>query len=291
MEEIFSVRRSAQSADEGGEGVVEDSRKVFEEHLPGTTVSLRLVKIPAGTIEVADESDSGGSKAVAVKSLWVSETEIPWEAFDIFVFKLDSSSNAKADAVSRPSKPYLPPDRGFGHAGYASISLSYKGAVEFCHWLSAKTGHHYRLPTEAEWQYAAAAGSKGEYCFGDDVGELKDYAWYEKNAGWQARRVKTREPNKWGLYDVHGNVAEWVTGLDGKAVTCGGSFLDPAEELKLTTRRNQDATWQMSDPQIPKSEWWLADCTWVGFRVVCDDRDLGADGAEAGGDADDDKDQ
>lgn len=281
------VGMSAQSADEGGGSAGEDSSEVFEEPIPGTAVSLRLVKIPAGAIEVADESESGGSKSVAVHSLWVSETEIPWEAFDIFVFKLDSSSNAKADAVSRPSKPYLPPDRGFGHAGYAAISLSYQAAVEFCNWLSAKTGHHYRLPTEAEWQYAAAAGSNEDYCFGDDVSELKDYAWYAKNAEWQARRTRTRKPNKWGLYDVHGNVSEWVAGLDGKAVTCGGSFLDPAEELKLTTRRKQDATWQMSDPQIPKSTWWLADCTWVGFRIVCDDGDLGADRAEAGNDGDD----
>ncbi len=266
----LGLAASAVGAQEEKANVADDGIEKLNQPIDGTTVSINLVRVPGGTITVNDPANPGESVEVEVKPMWVSATEITWEPYDIFVFGLDSTSNEAADAVTRPSKPYLPPDRGFGHNGYAAISLAYKGADEFCKWLSAKTGRKYRLPTDAEWQYFVAAGATTDYSFGDDVELLKDHAFYEKNSGWQARRVGTREPNKWGIYDGHGNVAEWVAGIDGKPTTCGGSWLDEADALKLDVRRAMDPSWQMSDPQIPKSGWWLADCTWVGFRIVCE---------------------
>ena len=242
--------------------------------IPGSTVSFELVQVPAGTRLAPNPDNLREMIEVPVPSFWISRTEVTWEAFDIFVFGLDGnrfeSEGESTDAVSRPSKPYLPPDRSYGHNGYAEISMTYESAQAFCKWLSEKTGHQYRLPTEGEWQYAVAAGSDGPYTFGHDVSLLDAHAWYVENADRQPHPVGSKEPNAWGLFDGHGNVSEWCTRADGQSVTCGGSYLDEAEQLMLTSRIRQDSTWNMSDPQIPKSKWWLADCSWVGFRVICE---------------------
>lgn len=87
--------------------------------------------------------------------------------------------------------------------------VSWDDAVSFCEKLSKQTGKTYRLPTEAEWEYACLAGSIGKYCFGDDEALLKDYAWYYENSGSKTHPVGEKNPNNWGLHDTHGNVWEW----------------------------------------------------------------------------------
>lgn len=229
----------------------------FWVEIPEAAHKFEMVPIPG--------NDDG-----SIRPFWMSRTEITWDAFDVFTFKLDAPGHPDADAVSRPSKPYIPPDRGFGHAGYAVISVSFRNANEFCAWLSARTGRKFRLATVHEWTHACLAGSAGPYTFGDDVALLADHAWYEANADYSPQPVGRKKPNAWGLHDMHGNVQEWVTTDDGKGTTCGGSFRDEPERLRANSRAPYQPGWQASDPQIPKSPWWLSDGPFVGFRVVAE---------------------
>lgn len=87
--------------------------------------------------------------------------------------------------------------------------VNWNDAAAFCAWLSRKEGKLYRLPTEAEWEYASRAGVSGKYCFGDGDSEFGANAWYDRNADKSPHPVAQKKPNAWGLYDVHGNVWEW----------------------------------------------------------------------------------
>jgi formylglycine-generating enzyme required for sulfatase activity len=251
----------------------------FEVRGPGSVDKLEMIPIPGGTVTTVDRD--GETRDVEVGPLWISKTEITWDLFDPFVFRLDEDAPPEADAITRPSKPYIPMDRGFGHSGYAAISMSHHSAEQYCKWLSAHTGRTFRLPTEAEWEYACRAGSETSYSFGDDPKVLKKHAWYDDNADYTAHPVGTKQPNAWGLHDMHGNAAEWVTGRDGKPVTKGGSYRDFAEDLEVTDRQAETPAWNASDPQVPKSIWWLADAGFVGFRVVCVPENDGDDAREA----------
>jgi sulfatase modifying factor 1 len=241
----------------------------FTDALPGGEASWDMVPVPAGRVTIV--GDDGAEQTVEVGPFWVSTTEVTWDLFDLWVYAFDDLEvTDDVDAITGPSKPYLPPDRGFGYNDYAAISMTHHASAEFCRWLSERTGRVYRLPTEAEWVHAAAAGSRGAYSFGDDASKLGEHAWYKENAGPTTQSVAQKLPNAWGLYDVHGNVAEWAYMMDGREVAMGGSYREPAEELTLSSRLFQDETWNETDPQIPKSIWWLADCSWAGIRLVCE---------------------
>lgn len=251
----------------------------FTQQISGTVVEINMVPIPAGTVDVPDPDRPGNTKAIKVGPFYASTTEITWDSYDIFVYHLDvppgSEEGGQADgaeAVTRPTKPYIPPDRGFGHAGFPTISVTFKGAREYCVWLSSKTGKHYRLPTEAEWEYMARGGAApyAPYCFGDDVNLLDEYAWYTANSNRKTQPVGKKKPNAWGLFDVHGNVGEWCVGLDGQPIARGGAFLNNAKDVAVTRRDKQTPLWNITDPQMPKSTWWLSDCNFVGFRIICE---------------------
>jgi formylglycine-generating enzyme required for sulfatase activity len=236
----------------------------FEVLVPGTTTAqLALVPIPGGEI-VRDD----GSR-VALEPFFAATTEITWDMYDAFVFAMERAETEKdpPDAFARPSKPYILMDRGFGHTGYPVISVSFRGASEFCRWLSSRTGKRFRLPTEAEWTHAARGGSETAL----DAAVLGETAWYQANSKTRGRAttkpVGKKAANGYGLFDVRGNAAEWTVGADGGGVLRGGSFKDSADEL--AARRPADPAWNQTDPQIPKSVWWLADGPFAGFRVVC----------------------
>jgi formylglycine-generating enzyme required for sulfatase activity len=206
---------------------------------------------------------------------WIGACEVTWELFDLFIFGIDGDREREGDGIdayTRPSKPYVPPDRGYGHEGYPVISASYRNAFEFCRWLTAKTGHEYRLPTVEEWRHAAAAGSAGRWSTGDDPAALGEIAWYDGNADGTTHPVGKKGANAWGLHDAHGNAGEWCVevGADGerRTVLCGGSFRGTADEVATAAVERPHASWQMSDPQLPKSRWWLADAPFAGLRVL-----------------------
>lgn len=232
----------------------------FVEKIPGSLVSFTMVKVPAGQIKIGDAT-------VDIKPFFIGETEVTWDLYDIYAFRLDLTLKQQVEgyeAESRPSKPYGAPDRGFGHQGYAALGMTANAGEHFCKWLSKKTGKKYRLPTEAEWEYAARAGEATE------PSPLEDYAWYWENADDAAHKVGSKKPNKWGLFDMLGNVLEWTIDLNGKPVTCGGCFKDKDAKVKFGSRQPYDPAWQEQDAHVPKSIWWLSDGDMVGMRVVCD---------------------
>ncbi len=260
----------------------------FTETLSGTTVCFEMVRIPAGSLEVDDALAESGRRTIDVPPFWIGRTEVTWDQYDVFVFSLDGDHGPKEfDAASRPTKPYINADRGFGHTGYAAMSIAHGGAAAYCGWLSQKTGRRYRLPTEDEWEYACRAGATGAYSC--NAAELEQHAWFVDNSDFMTHAVATKKPNAFGLHDMHGNVVEWVAGRDGEPVTRGGSYLDPADRLRCDARRAPSRLWNASDPQIPKSVWWLCDAGFVGFRVVCEDP--AATGTRADDDAPPDQDR
>jgi len=174
---------------------------------------------------------------------------------------------------------------------FPAISMTQLAATKFCEWLSAMTGNFYRLPTEAEWEYACRAGSDFAFNFGDDISKLKDYAWYDENSDDKYQKVGKKKSNDWGIHDMHGNVAEWtldqyspITYRQRKdklienpfvepnkvypRVVKGGSWMDNHNRVRSASRRGSSKQWKRQDPQIPKSLWWHTDAQFLGFRVI-----------------------
>jgi len=257
----FMIPSAAQPSAAAGEKL-----EPFTETLPGSVVKIRMIPIPGGTVKI-------GTRTVPVKPFWMARTETPWEAFDAFTASGPPSppydqTVFPADAIARPSKSYILPDLGWGHYGYPAINVSFLSTQMFCRWLASATRKSYRLPTEAEWELACRAGATGAWKI--DKALLEKSAWYAGNSGRTTHPVGKKLPNKLGLYDILGNFGEWATDLEGKPVLCGGTFLDGPAGIAPGTHRRQTPKWQETDPQFPKSRWWLADGKFVGFRIVCE---------------------
>ena len=286
----------------------EAQMKLYTNTIPGTTVQFAMVPIRGGEFlmgspenEPGRKPDEGPQHKVKVSPFWMGQCEATWNEFELFMFpeeeqKLRATTPSEpyvdkvSDAVTRPTKPYVEMSFGMGKDGYPAISMTQHAANKYCQWLSAKTGQFYRLPTEAEWEYACRAGTTTAYSFGDSPAQLDKHAWFEKNSDFKYHEVGTKQPNAWGLYDMHGNVAEWC--LDQyepnyKAVAAGnspepwvkatkpyphvvrgGSWDDEADKLRSAARRASDKAWKQQDPQLPKSVWYHTDAQFLGFRIV-----------------------
>jgi formylglycine-generating enzyme required for sulfatase activity len=288
--------------------------KPYTEQIPGTDVTFDMVPIPGGTFTMGSPeaeanrgADEGPPHPVTLRPFWMGKHEVTWEEFDNWAFTLDlkkkerdgvdlakqSAAEKAADAVTRPTPPYADETFSFGRNRQPAICITHHAALEYCRWLSTKTGKLYRLPTEAEWEYACRAGTTTAYHFGNDPAQLGDYAWYFENSDDRPQKVGKKKPNPWGLHDMHGNVAEWCmdryvpdlykrfdprkpalqpvevpTIKEYPYVVRGGSWDDDAEKLRSAARRGSDKEFSVQDPQQPQSIWWHTDATFVGFRVV-----------------------
>ncbi|HEV7403163.1 MAG TPA: SUMF1/EgtB/PvdO family nonheme iron enzyme [Chthoniobacteraceae bacterium] len=287
--------------------VTEKEMQPFTTTIAGSEVAYEMLPIPGGKFkmgspdsEAGHKPDEGPVREVTIAPFWMGKCEVTWNEFELFMYpdeekktraakQLDPSLNKLTDAITHPTQPYVEMSFGMGKDGFPAISMTQHAANKYCEWLSAKTGHFYRLPTEAEWEYAARAGTTTAYFWGDDPAKATEYAWYGKNSDFKYQKVGKKKPNPWGLQDILGNVIEWT--LDQYApdaytkagptnpwvkatlpyphVARGGSWDDDdVTKLRAAARRASGPAWKIQDPQLPKSIWYHTDAQFLGFRLV-----------------------
>lgn len=286
--------------------------------IPGSDVSLEMIPIPGGVVtmgspdsEEGHQPDEGPQVKVSIGPMWVAKCETTWKEYKLYMsmyrlFKSLANSGLRkatptnaADAVTAPTELY---DRTFTFEfgeedNQPATTMTQYSAKQYTKWLSKLTGQQYRLPTEAEWEYACRAGSEGPYSFGSDASQLDEYAWHAGNSDAVPHEVGKKQPNKFGLHDMHGNVMEWtVNGYSPEGykyavenkqpmsilesvfwpdsaenrVVRGGSFQDEAPLLRSAAKvASKDEDWKSEDPNVPLSPWWFTSdpARGVGFRV------------------------
>lgn len=241
--------------------------------------------------DTARKIDEKPEHTVEVDDFWIGKYEVTWEQYDAFVFgefspaQFKKSSELKElgiEAVSGATTPYVDMSFGMGKGNFPAVNMTQYAAIMYCKWLTSKTGVFYRLPTEAEWEYVCKKGKT------ETTANIDKVAWYDENAESAYKKTGTKVANSLGIHDLLGNVSEWV--LDAYSddyyanspkknpwnqpsklyprVTRGGSWKDTATKLCCTARKASNAKWKQRDPQIPKSNWWLTDASFVGFRIV-----------------------
>ena len=287
----------------------------YTESFERTNISFEMIPVPGGEVtigspdlEVGRSEDEGPQFTVKLEPFWIAKTELTWGEYKTFmrtydVFKRLSSEgirqvtdDSRADAITVPTPLYEPSHTyEFGEETHQpAVTMTQYAAKQYTKWLSGLTGVQYRLPTEAEWEYAARAGSNAAYSFGDDPAELEKYAVFERTSG--AAKVGSKAPNSFGLHDMHGNVWEWTIdqfspkgfeGIGGKSFAAlgatnwptqadsrcvrGGGWQDSAERVRSAARMGSiDKDWKDNDPMIPLSPWWYTSdpARMVGMRLV-----------------------
>lgn len=285
--------------------------------VPGTDETVEMIPIPGGEFmfgspdsEADRRDDEGPQIKVTVDPMWVAKKEVTWglykEYMELYgIFKEFESSGVrpvgdenKVDAITAPTELYDPTfTYEYGEElDQPAVTMTQYSAQQFTKWIGLTTGQQYRLPTEAEWEYVARAGTTTAYSWGDDADQIDDYAWYFDNAEEGQVPGGQKQPNAFGLYDIHGNVAEWTVNAyteDGYAafadkpslnatdivvwpefsspcVVRGGSWEMDAEELRSAARLpSDDEEWKSEDPNFPRSPWWFTSdpARGVGFRI------------------------
>ena len=289
-------------------GKSQDEFTAYRQEIETSNLNFEMLPIKGGKFLMGsppDDSNRGEnellSHEVEVTDFWMGKYEVTWDEYELWMINLDKDNreyNQKtadradtlSDAVTKPTAPYVDMSFGMGKSGHPAICMTQLSAKMYCMWLSARTGVFYRLPTEAEWEYACKAGTKTAYSFGDDSKELSNHSWHLGNSRFKYQRVGSKSPNPFGLYDMHGNVWEWVldqfTPPPAQApsqlrknplvspntlyprVVKGGSWDDGAKSHRSAARMGSEEAWKQQDPQIPKSVWYHTDALFVGFRVV-----------------------
>lgn len=282
------------------ETLAQEKQEAYTQQINGTKLSFEMKAIPGGAFLMGSKkgkTDEQPIHNVKLDPFWMSTFEVTWDIYEPFLYKDYETTQstgpvpANVDAVTRPTKPYLDMTFGMGKENHPALAMTHYNAIQFCKWLYARTGVFYRLPTEAEWEYASRAGNATEYFFGDDPSKLDEYGWYKANSEGKTHAVGQKKPNQWGLHDMYGNVAEWTydqyradyyaTVKGDKAnnpvavpdklysnVIRGGSYDDQAKELRSASRMASDPVWKQLDPQIPKSNWWFPEAPFIGMRLV-----------------------
>ena len=279
----------------------------------GEKVSFEMVLIPSGSFlmgspegEAGRQKNEGPQHKVSLDAFYLCTTETTLELFlayyqetvtakkdflEVEEAKKDAEQAGEdVDAITGPTPVYGDLTMGYGKQ-HPAIGMTWHNAMTFCRWLSKKTGKQYRLPTEAEWEYACRAGTTSIFGFGDDPGQLVDFAWHKANSDSETHDVAKKKPNAWGVYDMLGNVSEWVYDFYGPTaykeaakknpavnpkgpkrgrvhVARGGDYSSSKEQLRCAARVFEQDWWRSGDPQIPKSKWWLPEMDFIGFRVA-----------------------
>jgi sulfatase modifying factor 1 len=307
-----------------------DKFENFTEKIPGSSVTFDMIALPGGSFNMGSpeseslrDPDEGPVRKVTLSRFWIEKTEVTWDEYLAFFRATGSQGRTEGqvvtkknvDAISGATPPWGAPDQGWGKGKRPAITMSWYAANVYCQWLSKVTGKKYRLPTEAEWEYACRGGTETPYFFkGDpkkftstgllrkflrpDTSVISSRVVYKMNSDSRTGEPGEMKANPFGLKNMSGNVAEFCldyysptayendsTGLvnprgpsSGREhVIRGGSFKSDAKDVRSAARDyTRTKDWLVTDPQIPKSIWWYSDCIDVGFRVVCEaDSSLG----------------
>lgn len=299
----------------------------YTEQIPGTTVSFNMIAIKGGTFRMGSDKkeafhkeDEQPVRNVSISSFFMAEIEVTWDQYWAFYSYTMSegrtppetvfanNSRPDVDAITGPTPPFGFPDQGWGGGSRPAITMTHYAAETFCQWLSLRTGKKYRLPTEAEWEYAARGGTETPYFFEgnpkdfSDEGFMRkffnaktdiisDYIIYDKNSKNRTQEPDKVKPNPFGLKNMLGNVMEYCAdkyapdayAKTGENVTDpiategeewvvrGGLYTSDAADLRSAARSHTNhADWLKTDPQQPKSIWWYSDIKGIGFRIVCE---------------------
>ena len=300
----------------------------YTEQVPGTAVSFGMIAIPGGTFKMGSPEkepfrnpDESPEHEVSLDPFFMAEVETTWDMYWAFYAETMSegrtppetvySNNLNAmgvDAISGPTPPFGYPDQGWGQGDRPAITMTHYAAETFCQWLSEKTGKKYRLPTEAEWEYAARGGTDTPYFFPGSPKDFSEqgfmrnvfkpktegivpYVIYTKNSDGRTQPPSEVMSNPFGLKNMLGNVLEYTSDkYDPEAyakrsgvthnprvtegddwVVRGGLYSSDASNVRSASRSHtQHDAWLKTDPQQPKSIWWYSDIKGIGFRVVCD---------------------